>query len=295
MPGPAGARRSRPLFWVVPHLGWEFMFLVGALPLLITPVLLRWLPESPRWLAGAGRDTDADRAMIRIEQNVEHASGAPLPPVEHHNPIAAQAKSSWAELFRPPYLRRTLVVWAIWIGAYMTYYGISTWLPTLYRTVFRLPLEVSLQYGLISNCIGLGGATLCALTIDFVGRRIWFAVALAGSAICLFLLALSGLDQPSDLMIFGSAAYFFATAAAIGVYLYTPELYPTRIRAIGVGTATAWLRLASMAGPIIIGTFIAYGLSTVFAVFGVIALIVSAVVAIFALETKGKVLEDLSP
>src|SRR4029079_12042337 len=46
-------------FWVVPHLGWEFMSLVGALPLLIVPVLLRWLPESPRWLAGAGRNADA--------------------------------------------------------------------------------------------------------------------------------------------------------------------------------------------------------------------------------------------
>jgi len=282
-------------FWVVPHLGWEFMFLVGALPLLIVPVLLRWLPESPRWLAGAGRNADADEAMTRIETKVEKAIGTELPPIGHHTPPTQRTKSRWTEIFRPPYLRRTLVVWAIWFGAYMVYYGISTWLPTLYRTVFKLPLEVSLQYGLISNCIGLAGAALCALTIDVVGRRIWFTLALSGSAVFQILLAMSGLDQPSDLMIFGSGAYFFAAAAAIGVYLYTPELYPTRVRALGVGTATAWLRLASMIGPIVIGTFITYGLSIVFAVFGTIALLVAVVVAVFALETKDKVLEDLSP
>jgi len=73
------------------------------------------------------------------------------------------------------------------------------------------------------------------------------------------------------------------------------SLYPTRVRALGVGTATAWLRLASMIGPIVIGTFITYGLSIVFAVFGTIALLVAVVVAVFALETKDKVLEDLSP
>ncbi|GAA2431304.1 hypothetical protein GCM10010191_51350 [Actinomadura vinacea] len=141
----------------------------------------------------------------------------------------------------------------------------------------------------------LVGATLCALTIDFVGRRIWFTAALGGSAIFLFLLAGSGLDAPSDLMVFGSGAYFFAAAAAIGVYLYTPELYPTRIRAIGVGAATAWLRLASMISPLIIGTFIACGLHWVFAVFGGIAVLVAVIVPLFAIETKGEVLEYLSP
>ncbi|MFE2945226.1 MFS transporter [Streptomyces sp. NPDC059255] len=281
-------------FWVVPHLGWEFMFVVGALPVLSIPLLLKQLPESPRWLAGVGRETDADREMSRIEHNVAKAVGSPLPPAGDLTVAAQRAASSWTELFRPPYLRRTLVVWSIWFGAYMVYYGISTWLPTLYRTVFKLPLEVSLQYGLISNCIGLAGAALCALTIDFVGRRIWFTVALGGSAVFLFALALSGVHQPSDLMIFGSGAYFFAAAAAIGVYLYTPELYPTRIRAIGVGTATAWLRLASMIGPVVIGTFLAYGLTTIFAVFGAVALVVAVIITVFAPETKNKVLEELS-
>ena len=54
------------------------------------------------------------------------------------------------------------------------------WLPTIYRTVYKLPLDVSLRYGLITQAVGLLGALICALTIDYVGRRLWFAVAFAG-------------------------------------------------------------------------------------------------------------------
>ncbi|WP_197492866.1 MFS transporter [Rhodococcus qingshengii] len=282
-------------YWMVPALGWEYMFLVGAAPILIVYTLRTWLPESPRWLASKGRHEDADRSMRSIEEQVRKAVGTDLPPVQPGASAAEERQSDWRELFKPPYLRRTLVVWCIWFGSYLVYYGISTWLPTLYRTTFDLPLEVALRYGLISTAVGFVGAALCALTIDYLGRKMWFTLALGGSAAFLAVLAISGADTPQKLLIFGSGAYFFATAAAIGVYLYTPELYPTRTRAIGVGTATAWLRLASMAGPLIIGTLIGHGLSLVFVVFGVIAILAALVVGFFAVETKGRVLEELSP
>jgi putative MFS transporter len=81
----------------------------------------------------------------------------------------------------------------------------------------------------------------------------------------------------------------------IGVYLYTPELYPTRVRALGVGTATAWLRFASMLGPTGVGYMIAGGISSVFLWFGVVAAIAAIITAAFAVETKGRVLEEVSP
>ena len=63
----------------------------------------------------------------------------------------------------------------IWFSAYFVNYGLAIWLPTIYRTVFKLPLDVSLRYGLITQAVGLLGTLICALTIDYVGRRIWFA------------------------------------------------------------------------------------------------------------------------
>jgi MFS transporter, putative metabolite:H+ symporter len=96
-------------------------------------------------------------------------------------------------------------------------------------------------------------------------------------------------------LIFISIAYFFVNAINLGVYLYTPELYPTRVRALGVGTATAWLRLASMVGPTTVGFMIATGLQSVFLAFGVLAVATAIVTALFAIETKQRILEDVSP
>src|SRR5262249_21140334 len=89
--------------------------------------------------------------------------------------------------------------------------------------------------------------------------------------------------------------YFFVSTINLGVYLYTPELYPTRARALAVGTASAWLRLASMIGPTVVATMVESGLGSIFLAFGIVAAIAAVVTALFAVETKGRVLEEVSP
>src|SRR5262249_7271187 len=125
--------------WVVPHLGWQYMFVIGALPALLALVLRSLLPESPRWLAVHGRKAEAEAAISLIESETQKATGQPPPPVQ---PVVSTSDkaASWSDLFGPFYLRRTLVVWVIWFAAYFVNYGLSIWLPTLYRTVFKLPL-----------------------------------------------------------------------------------------------------------------------------------------------------------
>ena len=86
----------------------------------------------------------------------------------------------------------------------------------------------------------------------------------------------------------------FAGASSIGLYLYTPEIYPTRIRSIGVGTATAWMRAASMAGPLLVGTLIGYGLPVVCIVFAVVATLGAFIVHFWSIETKERILEEIS-
>ena len=110
------------------------------------------------------------------------------------------------------------------------------------------------------------------------------------------LIALSQIANPTaeQVLIFISISYFFVNAINLGVYLYTPELYPTRVRAIGVGTATAWLRLASMIGPTTVGFMIRRDSSRCFWRSGS-PRITAIVTALFAIETKGRVLEEVSP
>jgi putative MFS transporter len=280
--------------WVVPRFGWQYMFVIGALPALLALVLRRLLPESPRWLAVHGRAAEAQAAMALIETETQKATGQPLPPIK---PVVStlEKRASLADLFGPLYLRRTLVAWVIWFAAYFVNYGLSIWLPTVYRTVFKLPLDVSLRYGLITQAVGLLGTLICALTIDHVGRRLWFALSFAAAALALAALALYPAPSAEQVLTSMTIAYFFVSTINIGVYLYTPELYPTRVRALGVGVATAWLRFASIIGPSVVGMMLAGGLPSVFVTFAVVAAIAAVITGLFAVETKGRVLEEASP
>jgi MFS transporter, putative metabolite:H+ symporter len=280
--------------WVVPHLGWPYMFAIGALPGFLALVLRRLLPESPRWLAVRGRLAQAETAMAQIESETRKATGEPLPAPK---PVVStlDKPASLTDLFGPFYLRRTLVVWVIWFCAYFVNYGLSIWLPTVYRTVFKLPLDQSLRYGLITQAVGLIGTLICALAIDHVGRRPWFALSFVGAAAALAVLASTPTPTAQQVLTYMTIAYFFVSSINIGVYLYTPELYPTRVRALGVGTATAWLRLASIIGPTVVGMMIGSGLAAVFVTFAAVAGIAAVITGLFAVETKGRVLEEASP
>ena len=174
--------------WIVPTLGWQYMFVFGAIPAVMMLFLRRVLPESPRWLATAGRFAEAETAIAEIERETEKATGQPLPPPQAAVTVDAK-RASLADLFGPLYLRRTLVVWLIWFTSYLVNYGLAIWMPTVYRTVFKLPLDVSLRYGLITTAIGFIGSATAALTIDYIGRRTLFAGAFAGAAAALLMLS----------------------------------------------------------------------------------------------------------
>ena len=281
--------------WLVPSLGWQSLFFVGAIPSVLVLFLQRLLPESPRWLAARGRYAEADAALCVVESGTEKALGHSLPPPALK--VAVPLKpSSWRDVFGPHYLRRTLVVWVMWFATYFVNYGLATWMPTLYRTVFHLPLDVALRYQLLTNVATLFSSAACAWLIDFTGRRAWFAAAFAGSAIALLALWYIGPTTAGRVLLLGTLSNMCVGTMSLAVYLYTPELYPTRSRALAVGTATAWLRLASIIGPNVVGFLVADGgLKTVFLCFGLVAACASLIVGLFAIETKGRVLEEISP
>src|SRR4029079_240214 len=232
-------------------------------------------------------NAEADAALSLIESGTQKATGQPLPPVQ---PVAATTdhRASLSDLFGPLYLRRTLVVWVIRFCAYFINYGLVIWLTTIFRTVYKLPLDVSLRYGLIIQVTGFIGTFICALTIDHIGRRPYFAVSFAAAAISLGMLAMQPTPSAEQVLMYVAAAYFFISTINIGAYLYTPELYPTRARALGCGAATAWLRFASMIGPTAGGYMIAGGLPSVFWMFASAALFAAIVTAAFAIEPKGR-------
>jgi putative MFS transporter len=84
----------------------------------------------------------------------------------------------WRELFSPLYGPRSLLLWVMWFGTYLINNGLLTWLPTLYKTVFHMPVDGAIRYGFIMSGAALIAAFACALAIDKVGRRRWYVGAL---------------------------------------------------------------------------------------------------------------------
>jgi MFS transporter, putative metabolite:H+ symporter len=155
--------------------------------------------------------------------------------------------------------------------------------------------HVTGRHQIVGGVLHLAEAGPDSKLVRDVGRKTLFATCFAGGAISLIVLSQIANPTPEQVLTFISISYFFVNAINLGVYLYTPELYPTRVRALGVGTATAWLRLASMVGPTTVGFMIATGLQSVFLAFGVLAVVTAIVTALFAIETKQRILEDVSP
>jgi MFS transporter, putative metabolite:H+ symporter len=283
-------------FFLVPVYGWRAMFIVGLIPSVLT-IPLRWfMPESPRWLASKGRFAEANAVVKLLEDSATQRGAVLREPVVRPVEAKAPVRSDWRELFKGIYLKRTLMIWGLWVCAYMINNGLVTWLPTLYKQFFQLPLQTSLAYGWITSSVGVLASIACALLIDKVGRKPWYSTAFLIATVPLLTLAWLGASSAIQVLIFATAAYAVLQTIAFSLYLYSAELYPTRLRAVGTGFGSAWLRAGSSMGPILVGTIVAdLGIQYVFATFAAVALAGGIVTLLFALETKGRVLEELSP
>ncbi|WP_405911932.1 MFS transporter [Streptomyces sp. NBC_00963] len=291
--------------WVVPLLGWRWMYVLAAVPGVLCVLVQRSVPESPRWLAEHGRVQEAADVMTRIETEVQRATGKPLPPVtdppaDEAGPAPEAAPEAGASglrgLFTGRYRRRTLVIAALWFTGYFVNYGITSWLPTIYQNRYGLSLSDALLYSTVTACAGLAGCLAAALTVDRAGRRRVITVCLTGAAVMLLVLAYLGAGTPVQVLVWTSLAAVFFFGSNICLYLYTPELFPTRMRALGSSVGGAMNRLGVILGPIAVGMVYAGGhVSPVFVVLGAVALAGAAVAVVGAEETAGRRLEEVSP
>ncbi len=282
--------------FLVPRFGWQPLFVIGGIPFFIA-IYLRWaLPESPRWLASVGRKDEAEKAMVVIEKGVRKAFGADLPEPALIPAVEAPRRTSVKELFKGMYLKRTIMIWVIWFAAYFANYGISTWLPSLYKTVFKLPVAQSISYSIGTLSLGFLGSVVSTLLVDKLGRRNLIGGAFLVGGVLFIVLWLTGITTAQQVLVLGSLAFFFIFAVCTAVYLYTPELYPTRMRAVGTSIGSAWARIAAMVGPLFVGMVVGgYSVSWAFLLFGVTAVIGGLLTLLVGVETRGKVLEEISP
>ena len=283
-------------YFLVPVYGWRALFVVGLIPAVLTIPLRLLMPESPRWLAVKGRVEKADKVVSMLENEAVKQGHVLTEPVVRPVDPTVKTRSDWRELFQGIYRRRTLMIWVLWATVYLVNNGLVTWLPTLYKQLFHLPLQTSLAYGWVTSGVGVLASVACALLIDKVGRKRWYSWAFLLAIVPLVALTVSGATTAIQVLIMATLAYAILQTISFSLYLYSAELYPTRLRAIGTGFGSAWLRAGSSVGPLLVGWIVAdLGIRYVFSAFAAVALIGGIVTILFAIETRNKVLEELSP
>jgi MFS transporter, putative metabolite:H+ symporter len=282
--------------FVVPALGWQWMFVLGGLPVLLALPMIRVLPESPRWLASRGRDEEADRVLTRIEALVSSNGARPLPPIPTGVAPAVASVSRFRDLFAGIYLKRTLSLWVLWFCAYLITYAMTGWLPSIMRTVYHLPVSQSNLYGFILNITGLLVLLFAAFRIDRIGRKLAFSVGFLLAAVPLFAAALTPNLGPLAVVTLATLAFAAMGMIPGSLGMYTAENYPNHLRAIGSGASSISQRLSSVLGPYLVGMILpGYGVGGVFGMFAIFAVIGGISCALFSTETAGKTLEQLSP
>ncbi len=164
------------------------------------------------------------------------------------------------------------------------------------RSVFEVSVDTALHYSIFTTVAGLIGCLVVAFLIDNLGRRICITASMVLCSTLLFLLAATGTGSAMAVLAWSAGAALFVFAVNMALYVYTAELYPTRMRAIGCAIGGASGRLGIIVGPLVVGGILGAGgtLALVFGMFGVVALIGAVVVGFFAIETREKTLEEIS-
>lgn len=222
---PIGAALAAMLGFAGVATAWQTVFWVGGvIPLLLVPLLMRWLPESAVF---AGQ-----------------TPGAP--------PLRA--------LFAPATASATLLLWLCYFFTLLVVYMLINWLPMLLVEQGFQPSQAARV--MFSLQIGAAAGTLILGALMDKLRPLAMSL-LIYSGMLASLLALGTVSSFSGMLMAGFIAGLFATGGQSVLYALAPLFYSTDIRATGVGTAVAVGRLGAMSGPLLAGKMLALGTGTV--------------------------------
>lgn len=292
-------------YFLLPVVGWRGIFIALAVPAVFVFIVRRCVPESPRWLEEAGRFVDADVVVAGIEARVRSAlGGRALPDVPAHAagvvatgiPGTQSSRPGFGQLWARGYGKRTAMLWTLWFFALLGYYGLTSWLGALLQQA-GYEVTKSVFYTVVISLAGIPGFLFSAWLLEAWGRKPTCVLMLVGSAVFAYLYGQAAATRASTeyLIVAGLCMQFFFFGMWSVLYAYTPELYPTRVRATGSGFASSIGRFGSLIGPSVVGVLLPLaGQSGVFSLGAASFAIAALAVWLLGVETKGKALEEIS-
>ncbi|WP_129660721.1 MFS transporter [Rothia uropygialis] len=250
--------------YMLPTLGWRSIYWVGVLPLIVlVPLVLAILPESPTFLVAKGR-MDRARALaerfdliVPLEKTTIKKRGGNF-------------GQNFAKLFRGRNAVVTLLFWLGSFGGLLLVYGMSTWLPSLMESL-GFDLGNSLVLLCLINAGGIVGTLVAGKISDKWGpvrvSMLWFFLTAVG--VCA--MGIKSTMLVTYVLVFVTGIFLFS--AQIMIYAAVSHVFPTESRATALGLTTGMGRFGAVFGPWMGGQLFALGLEkwgfVAFGIFGV--------------------------
>jgi MFS transporter, putative metabolite:H+ symporter len=243
--------------------GWRWVVLLGAAGAIVVWWIRRRVPESPRWLA-------------------QHARGK-----ENVEPVG-----SFAEMWRPPYRRRSIMLIIFHLFQTVGFYGFSNWVPTL--LIKRgIAITSSLEYTFIIAIAAPFGPLAAAAIADRLERK--WQIVVSAAAIAVSGILFGQTTAAALLIFFGVLLTLANNILSFSCHAYQAELYPTRIRALAVGFVYSFSRISVVFSSFVIGFVLdRAGVAGVFTLIAGSMLMVMLAIGLLGPRTNNLALETIS-
>ncbi|WP_345625930.1 MFS transporter [Rugosimonospora acidiphila] len=274
---------------LTPTYSWRILWLIGLPTGLLLIFLIRWVPESPRYLLAVGRNAEA-RKVLRLY----HAEITPIERSELE--VESGLATAYRQLLRPPFLGLTAVLILAGVGIGLVLYGFQLWLPTNLR---------QLGYSGVTADRVLRDSALIGFPLNFViafcyhRSTRWTLIGLnavvAAALGCFAILGASAVHHRNLLYALLVIPIWGSSSVVAVLSAYGAEIYPTRIRSRGTGLVAAMTK----AGGVLIIALVVAAVATpslpVTAAVGAVPMALAALLALaLVIETRRRRLEDIT-
>ncbi|CAN2391886.1 transporter SVOPL, partial [Pristimantis euphronides] len=289
---------------VNPTLGWRWLVRFASIPGIILILVFKFIPESARFNVSVGKRQAAMDTLGKIAK----INRSKMPEGTIQEPVA-EKNGSFLDLLDRKYLRTSLQIWVIWLGIAFAYYGVILASSELLENNLlcgtgQTPVGVEegdgpcycnmlspsdYQTMIISTVGEIALNPFNILGINLIGRRWTLGITMATTGL-FFLLLIICMSRT------GLIAILFCLRALVSanfntIYIYTAEVYPTVMRAIGMGTSGSLCRIGAMAAPFIAQVLLSASIIGGLCLFAIVCFICALSAFTLPIETKGRALQ----